>query len=421
MIDSICIFEDKGYANLLPLVYSRPIYDLLSGILTLREKITYHFPTQIVTLHSRKYLEKLIQKENPKVLVNKMNQKVNTCLFINGRVILDSNLAKTLLQFEDNTLFLFNNQVIAAKVSGHNLEKFKLNLPETFSISDFQNLNKTNIEAVIINYPWDLVNRNGIEIFNDFNLLVDKNAKMVLGNIYESVSFLNKSYIFIGEGTKVKPGVVLDAENGPIFIDKNVTIMPNSVIEGPCFIGENSIIKISAKIYENTSIGKACKIGGEVEQSIIHSYSNKQHEGFLGHAYLGQWVNLGADTNNSDLKNNYSNVKVIINDSEPIDTGSIFVGLIIGDHSKTAINTMINTGTVVGFSSNIFGGGFPDKYITSFAWRGSESTSTYNLYKSIEVAKKVMERRNKAFTKIEEDVFNEIFKLTEAERAKRNL
>ena len=420
MIDLICIFEDKGYANLLPLVYSRPTYDLLSGILSLREKIAYHFPNQIVSLHSRKYLEKLIKKENPNILVNTINQKSKTCLFINGRVILDSSLAKTLLQVEDNTLLLFNNEIIAAKVTGHILENFKQSLPEIFSISDFQNLNNLNIEAVIIKYPWDLVNRNGIEISNDFNLLVNKNAKMVLGNIYENVSFLNKSNIFIGERTKVKPGVVLDAENGPIFIDKNVTIMPNSVIEGPCFIGENSIIKISAKIYENTSIGKACKIGGEVEQSIIHSYSNKQHEGFLGHAYLGQWVNLGADTNNSDLKNNYSNVKVIINDSEPIDTGSIFVGLIIGDHSKTAINTMINTGTVIGFSSNIFGSGFPDKYITSFAWVGSDSTSTYNLYKSIEVAKKVMERRNIAFTKIEEEVFIEIFKLTEAERAKRN-
>jgi UDP-N-acetylglucosamine diphosphorylase/glucosamine-1-phosphate N-acetyltransferase len=164
-----------------------------------------------------------------------------------------------------------------------------------------------------------------------------------------------------------------------------------------------------------------CKVGGEVEQSIIHSYSNKQHEGFLGHAYLGQWVNLGADTNNSDLKNNYSNVKVVLNDGEPIDTHSIFAGLIMGDHSKTAINTMINTGTVVGFSSNIFGNGFPEKYVTSFSWGGSDSLSTYEISKSIEVAKKVMERRNKTFSEIEIELFKEVFRLTQKERAKRNM
>jgi UDP-N-acetylglucosamine diphosphorylase/glucosamine-1-phosphate N-acetyltransferase len=162
-------------------------------------------------------------------------------------------------------------------------------------------------------------------------------------------------------------------------------------------------------------------VGGEVEESIIHSYSNKQHDGFLGHAYLGQWVNLGADTNNSDLKNNYGNVKVILNDSEPIDSGSMFVGLTMGDHSKTSINSMINTGTVIGVSSNIFGSGFPPKYVPSFAWGGSDSMTTYDINKAIAVAKKVMERRDIPFTSLEENLFKEVFNLTQDERSKRDM
>jgi len=421
MVDSICIFEDDGYSNLLPLVFTKPTYDLLSGILTLREKIIFRFPKAPVTLHSRKYLENLLKRDNPEMLVNSFNKNVNSVLFINGRIILDDSLVKLLTECEDNSVFVSKDDVIAAKISGNFLNNLSNNLPETFSIADFQNLKKIEIDATFIKYPWDLVNRNGIEISNDFDFLVDRNSEMISGTIYENVTLINRENIFIDLNAKIKPGVVLDAESGPIYIARDVTIMPNSVIEGPCFIGENSIIKIGAKIYENTSIGKMCKVGGEVEQSIIHSYSNKQHEGFLGHAYLGQWVNLGADTNNSDLKNNYSNVKVILNDGDPIDTHSIFAGLIMGDHSKTAINTMINTGTVVGFSSNIFGSGFPEKYVTSFSWGGSDSLSTYEISKSIEVANKVMERRKMPFSDIDIELFTEIFKLTKNERAKRNM
>ncbi|MDA3862133.1 MAG: GlmU family protein [Melioribacteraceae bacterium] len=421
MIDSICIFEDEGYSNLLPLVYLRPTYELLSGILTLREKITHYFPTENFTLHTQKYLEQFVKSENPSTLVNSLNPESKSCLFINGRVVANKQLVEILNSRNENTLYISNNEVVAANISGENLEIFKTELPEIFSVSDFSNLSVQNIDFQLIKYPWDLVNRNGQEIINDFELLVDKSSKMNKGEVHANATLVNKEKIFIVEGAKIKPGVVLDAELGPIYISKNATVMPNAVIEGPCFIGENSTIKIAAKIYENTSIGQVCKVGGEVEESIIHSYSNKQHDGFLGHAYLGQWVNLGADTNNSDLKNNYGNVKVIINDSEPIDSGSMFVGLIMGDHSKTSINTMINTGTVVGISSNIFGTGFPDKYIPSFSWGGSESLSTYNLEKSISVAKSVMERRNKVFSNVETEIFNEIYRLTQNERNHRNM
>ncbi|MDZ7763050.1 MAG: hypothetical protein U5K00_01300 [Melioribacteraceae bacterium] len=179
---------------------------------------------------------------------------------------------------------------------------------------------------------------------------------------------------------------VLDASEGPIFIDDDAQIFPNSYIVGPVYIGKKSLVKANTQIYHDTTIGPVCKVGGEIENSIIHSYSNKQHEGFLGHAYLGSWINIGASSNNSDLKNDYGKIKVLLNGNE-IDTGLQFVGLIMGDHSKCAINSAFNTGTIVGVSCNIYGAGFPDRYIPSFSWGGSEGFREYHLRKAVEVAK----------------------------------
>ena len=265
-----------------------------------------------------------------------------------------------------------------------------------------------------ITYPWDLVHANGEQIVADFAVLTGGRGA-IKGNVYPGAQLLAAENIFIDEGAVVKPGVVLDAEGGPIYIGKKAKIFPNAVIEGPAFIGEGSMIKIGGKIYENTSIGEVCKVGGEVEGSIIHAYSNKQHDGFLGHAYLAMWVNLGADTNNSDLKNNYGSVRVTIN-GEEVNSGSMFVGLTMGDHSKSGINTMFNTGTVVGVSSNVFGAGFPPKYIPSFAWGGAEGVETYDAEKALEVAKRVMGRRKIELSEVEEKVLREVFTMTAWER-----
>jgi len=208
---------------------------------------------------------------------------------------------------------------------------------------------------------------------------------------------------------------VLDAEDGPIYIDKDATVMANASLQGPLFVGAKSVIKMGAKIYESVSVGEMCKVGGEVEESIIHSYSNKQHEGFLGHSYLGQWVNLGADSNNSDLKNNYGTVKVYVN-GEMIDSGLLFVGLIMGDHAKCGINTMFNTGTVVGAMSNVFGSGYSDKFIPSFTWGGVESMETYALDKALEVARRVMARRKMALSVAQENMLRHVFAITTFER-----
>ncbi len=418
MTESLCIFEGVHYERLLPLVYMRPTWDLRCGILTLREKIERCYPGVPVQLHCRAYLADFIREQNPGIPVNAVNTM--SCLFINGRVLADAQFAAQVpLQGED-TLYVDGESIIAARVSGRNLERFKGRLVDVYDFPDFEGLVRKEVKASMIRYPWDLVGNNGAQLRADFGALTAGMSEKITGKVYDGVYLLNRDAICIEAGAKVKPGVVLDAEEGPIYIAKNAKIFPNATIEGPAYIGEGSMIKIGAKIYEDTSIGPVCKVGGEVEASIIHGYSNKQHDGFLGHAYLGKWVNLGADTNNSDLKNNYSSVRVYINGAE-VDSGSTFVGLTMGDHSKSAINTMFNTGTVVGVSSNIFGAGFPPKYVPSFAWGGGESFTTYDMNRSLEVARRVMGRRKVVMSAAEESVYRKVFELTHEERRKAGM
>jgi len=419
MVDSICLFEGIYYTHLLPLVYFRPEYDLRCGILTLKEKVERLFPDIPLSLHCRGYLADSVQKANPENLVNDIQGK--SCLFINGRVLAEPDFSEKISLEGPDTLYGNGESIIAAKVSGAKLNDLKHSLLDLYTSSDFNELPRTEVDVKLIQYPWDLVHHNGDQLRSDFTLLTQNyTADPIQGKVYDGAHLVNRENIYIGAGATIKPGVVLDAEEGPIYIGENARIFPNATIEGPAFIGRGSWIKIGAKIYENTSIGEICKIGGEVEESIVHSYSNKQHDGFLGHSYLGMWVNIGADTNNSDLKNNYGSVKVYIN-GEQIDSGSMFVGLTIGDHTKTGINTMFNTGTVVGVSSNIFGGGFPTKYLPSFSWGGSEAITSYDLEKSIDVARRVMERRKIEFSEIEERLFRKIFDLTKEERRKRGM
>jgi len=235
-------------------------------------------------------------------------------------------------------------------------------------------------------------------------------------SISPGVHFLNQAQIFVAPSVDVHPGVVLDARSGPIVIDSDAVIMANSVIQGPTYIGPGSQVKIAAKIYHGTSVGPQCKIGGEVEESVIQGYSNKQHDGFLGHAFVGEWCNLGAGTTNSDLKNNYGSVRIWCN-GEWCDTGSQFIGLLMGDHSKTGINTSLNTGTVVGVSCNIFDAGLPPKFVPSFSWGRSGLLATYGLPQAIETARRVTARRSIWFGEDEERLLQSVFQSTMSERA----
>jgi UDP-N-acetylglucosamine diphosphorylase / glucose-1-phosphate thymidylyltransferase / UDP-N-acetylgalactosamine diphosphorylase / glucosamine-1-phosphate N-acetyltransferase / galactosamine-1-phosphate N-acetyltransferase len=415
MASHICVFEDDLYSRLLPLVHFRPTYNLRCGILSLREKIQLAYPKAKIGLHCREYLSEYIKERYPKFSVNEIS--LEKVLFVNGRTIVDQKFAKSIPLKGEDVLYVNGNSVVAARVSGEKLKTIQHRMNGTISLSDFDGLKKEQFDVALIDYPWDLIKYNGDQIRSDFTLLKKLEQSKKIKNS-SGVFLLNKKNVVIGKGTILKPGVVIDAEDGPVFIGKNVTVMPFSVIMGPAYIGDNSVVKAGAKIYHDTSVGPLCKVGGEIEASIIHSYSNKQHDGFLGHSYLSPWVNLGAGTTTSDLKNNYSNVRVDVN-GESIDTRMQFVGLIMGDHSKTAINSTINTGTIVGISSNIFGSGFPPKYVPSFSWGGGEGKlTTYKVDKALEVARKVMLRRKIELSKPEENIFKTVFDLTDEERRK---
>jgi UDP-N-acetylglucosamine diphosphorylase/glucosamine-1-phosphate N-acetyltransferase len=418
MVDSICIFEGINYKRLLPLVYTRPEYDLRCGILTLREKIINSFPNTPISLHCRGYLTETMRENNPGIPINEIIG--NSCLFVNGRVLADRTFAEKIKLDGDDILYINADQIVAARVSGSKLDIIKNALNDLFTLSDFSDLFREEVDVKLIAYPWDIINNNGRAIIDDFYRLTENEPIKIKGTVYQGAFLLNPENIFIDEGAKIKPGAVLDAENGPIYIGKDAVVYPNAFLLGPCSIGRGTLVKAGARIYEDTSVGEVCKVGGEVESSVIHSFSNKQHDGFLGHSYLGMWVNLGADTNNSDLKNNYGSVKVMIND-EQIDSGSQFMGLTMGDHAKTAINTMFNTGTVVGVACNVFGGGFPAKYIPSFTWGGPEAITTYAMDRSIDVAKRAMARRNIHLSEATERLLKKIFDLTRDERRKRGM
>lgn len=401
---NICIFEDEKFNNFYPLSLSRPVYQLKCGIYTLSEKIKFVFPKAQIFYHCREYLWPLLKKQGLKVIKN--TKQLKNCLFINGRIISDNTLGKKFSCLKIDTLYYYNGELVAAYLSGKNLKIVKLNGDFTL---EKNKLKIVKIKIKIVNFIWDFIYFNEEEIINDaarYNLGTNN------GTIYPNVSLVDKKNIFIGKNTKIKPGVVIDAENGPVIIEKNCELMPNSVIIGPVFIGEKCKIKTGTKIYGGTTIGQVCKIGGEVEKTIFQEYTNKQHDGFLGHSYIGSWCNLGAGTVNSDLKNNYSLVEVILNNRK-INTGRIFVGLFMGDHSKTGINTMFNTGSVIGFSCNVFGAGYLPKFIPSFSWFDTQKENkVYKIDKTVEIAKKVMDRRNIKFTKTDLNLFNNIYSIS---------
>jgi UDP-N-acetylglucosamine diphosphorylase/glucosamine-1-phosphate N-acetyltransferase len=403
---TICIYEDEGYRNLLPLTWFRPVYDLRCGILSIKNKIINLYPTNNVYFSKRDYLNEVLEEETINTPI-----KTGEILFINGRILPDKNLPEKLNSKEETIFINEENKIAGAKLTSQTLQLLDLSAPLNFNT--LSNLKKTKVNMKLINYPWDLIHNNAVEIKNDFGFLINKKTRKAKNRL--GVFLLNDSQIYIGQNVKISPACVLDAENGPIYLDDEVKILPHATIIGPVYIGKNSTIKAGAKIYGPTSIGPVCKIGGEVEGSIIHGYTNKQHDGFLGHSYLGEWVNLGAGTENSDLKNNYGNIKIYV-DGKFIDSGQTFMGTVVGDHSKTGINTMLNTGTVIGVFANVFGAGFPPKFIPSFSWGGKEKLENYDFDKAVEVARKVMARRKIELTSAHIKLFKKVFQETSSER-----
>ncbi|MFC2130485.1 putative sugar nucleotidyl transferase [Bacteroidota bacterium] len=425
-VDSILMFETERVESLYPFSILHSAWEVRCGALRLFEKVKKFFPESRLIFSGR---EKHLKSFLARIEHDDQTIKRDNILILHSAILPETefllNIQKAYDDFINETgedksvVFTVNKTPVAAYVpAGDRVnpdEKDKELLPKF--LYDFAGgLNPVEVPLPkVINYLWDIFDLVG-ESISDDSKYFENHADF--NDIQSNGAFLiNEKNVKLGKNNKIAPGVVLDASKGPIITGENLIIMANAVILGPCFIGDNSVIKIGAKIYENNSIGECCKVGGEVENSVIHAYSNKQHEGFLGHSYLGEWVNIGADTNTSDLKNTYSEIKVRLRDYD-INTGRMFLGLLCGDHTKTAINTTLNTGTVAGICGILVADGFLPNWIPSFAWRGTKGCSQYKVEKALEVAKKVMQRRNRELLPEEVELIKDEYKKANLENIK---
>ncbi len=395
------IFDDEKHKNFYPLTFTRSTGDLRVGILKLRQRIKAYFGFEDNNMIISEKLEKIYMERHPDWKINSFSE--GESFFINSRLKIEEKIVKKIEELPINTCFIQNNDIVAAKV------KTKERKISTENISEiFKDLKKIKIDdGFLWEYTWELISENSDYITKDF-----KNFFYEKDNFFETemgVTILNPYDVWIGDGVEIKPGVVIDASEGPVVLDEGAKVMSNAVIIGPAYIGKKSMIKVGAKIYEGTSIGPVCKIGGEVEETIFQAYSNKQYDGFLGHSYLGEWIYLGADTNNSDLKNNYKKVKTYFYPkNKKVDSGTQFLGTIIADHCKTGINSTINTGTVIGVGCNLFGRDLISDFVPSFSWGEGSNLMKYKIDKFLETAELVKKRRKLSLSEAEKNLYNNI-------------
>jgi UDP-N-acetylglucosamine diphosphorylase/glucosamine-1-phosphate N-acetyltransferase len=382
------VLFDFNRRSLLPFTYTRPVSEMRVGILTIRE-------------HWEAYFEQPVSFMTEDYLTGKFpSWKDTENLFINGAVIPSPELVQASHELMLGQRLVKDGVPLAAYAEGW---------PDpTSPYGRFRDITFKG-PVHVINHPWEIFIHCG-EMIKQHLDLITKDRKS------QPVSATNKvlggGKLFIEPGAKVECSII-NTETGPVYIGKDAEVMEGCMIRGPFSLGEGATLKMGAKIYGPTVIGPHCKIGGEVNNSVFMGYSNKAHDGFIGNSVIGEWCNLGADTNNSNLKNNYSEVAVFSIDKGQMEpTGLQFCGIFMGDHSKCAINTMFNTGTVVGVSCNIFGAGFPPKFIPSFKWGGFEESEEFQIGKAIELAKEVFARRGKEFDHIEEKLLHKVHELT---------
>jgi UDP-N-acetylglucosamine diphosphorylase/glucosamine-1-phosphate N-acetyltransferase len=363
----------ETWENLLPLTFNKSVADMRIGILTIAEKWSKHLNTSVSIQYVNAYLGDTTSLAE---------------IIIDSSVLPTEVLANAILALKENEVLAQNGFEIASNALQSN--------PKIIEYSG---------DLSRIEFPWDIFTKNDAELRKDFDLLTK-------GNVSQPIDASNKvigNQLFIEEGAKIQCAI-LNTETGPIYIDKNAEIMEGSIIRGPFYLGEHATLKLGTKIYGATTIGKECKVGGEVSNSVIFGYSNKAHDGFIGNTVIGEWCNLGADTNCSNLKNNYSLVDIYnYRQEKMMSTGQQFCGLIMGDYSKTGINTMLNTGTVVGICSNIFGAGFPSKHIPSFSWCSIDNTEIYQLEKGIETIERMKARRGLKLEEREKQILKFLF------------
>lgn len=393
---NIILFDDTSRNNLLPFTYTRPTGAIRCGILTPAERWELMFESKVSFL-TQEYLSN-------KFKTNIQDQN----LLINGSIIPDNLLLSEVKELKLGESLIKNDLLIAVVLNSEQVKDFSL---EIFNHTIKKETNSTGY--IYINRIWHLFTYNDQAIRFDFKHITANRTSELLN---ETNTLINIEQIFVEPGAKVQ-GAFLNASTGPIYIAKNAEIMEGSFIRGPFALGENASTKMGTKIYGATTIGPHCKVGGEVSNSILFGYSNKGHDGFIGNAIIGEWCNIGADSNSSNLKNNYADVKVwshVLNKFE--NTGLTFCGLMMADHAKCGINTMFNTATVVGVAANIFGSGFPRTFIPSFAWGGAQGFETFQLNKVIEMATQMCQRRGVDFDEIEQAIIKHVFDETVSQR-----
>jgi len=382
------LFDNFKRNYLLPLTFTRPVADIRIGILTIREKWELFLGKKTSTL-----TEDYLSLKFPIV-------KGDDNILINGSVMPNKELVAEISKIGINQAIVKDDIIIAIRVTAGDLD----NLDDTEGMEEFE----TDVEFLKLNYTWDVFHKNDEALREDYELITRGRKSASLS---ETNTILGDN-IFVEKGVKAEC-VTFNTETGPIYIGKDVDIMEGSVIRGPFAICDHSVIKMGAKIYGATTVGPYCKVGGELNNVVIFGYSNKAHDGFLGNSVIGEWCNLGADTNNSNLKNNYDIVRMwSYPDQTFVDTGLQFCGLVMGDHSKCGINTMFNTGTVIGVNSNIFGSGFQRNFIPSFAWGGTKGFDDFSIRKAIDIAKRVYSRRDIDFDKTEQFILRSVKEIT---------
>lgn len=388
-MENILLFDDPSIrGSLLPFTFTRPVADIRIGILKISEKW-------------EKYSGKTVSYLTQDYLQKKFPRSEGSLLAVNGAWLPDSNSVEILRNLGENQSLYFGKTLLASYIG---------ETEKNLSLAAEKEIVQIETVPDMLLKTWNIFQFNGAEIRKDFSLITQGRKSEKLKDPYTQV--YAPENIFIEEGAVVK-AAVLNAENGPIYIGKNTEIQEGALIRGPFALCEGSTVNMGAKLRGDNTVGPHSKVGGEISNSVIFGYSNKGHEGFLGNSVLGEWCNLGADTNTSNLKNNYAPVKVWDYVKGGFtNTGLQFCGLMMGDHSKCGINTMFNTGTVVGIGANIFGDGYPRNFIASFAWGGAAGFSTFQFPKFKETAIAVMNRRKVEWTDIEEEMLLKLFEMS---------
>jgi len=408
---NVVLWEDYLWKNFFPITLTHPVFELRSGIFSALERAKAFFPDAKFYALCREEIQPLVEEIGIGTDLGEIDPNLPT-LFLNGRAFLNRRTVGNIIKTRTTTVFISQN-VPVALISQPGDERwrefFRCVLEESTYTGIMETFEPVEVDAPVFGYLWEIIARNGELIEQDFMTFFHRRGVGYAGG--KNVAVYNSEYVYVGAGVSVDAFAVLDAREGPVVVSKGTKVSAGAVICGPAVVGPESMIMPYTRLRGESTIGPVCRIGGEVEASVILGYTNKYHDGFLGHSYVGEWVNFGALTTNSDLKNNYSNIRVEF-PWGTADTGFNKVGVFVGDHTKFGIGTLLNSGSVIGVNVNLYGGGVFPKYVPPFVWGSlADGFTHYRIDKAIQTARVVMSRRGRELTPAQESILHRIFGL----------